>query len=59
MVVDDCLGLGILGNNGRGSIEVDNVLDWVDIITGSFGKTLGGSNGGFVTGKKEVIDYLR
>ena len=58
-VVDDSHGTGVLGKTGRGSIEEKGVLGKVDIITGTFGKALGGAGGGFTTGKKEVIDLLR
>lgn len=49
----------MLGKNGRGTAEHFGVSDKVDILTGSFGKSLGGGNGGFVVAKNEVVSYLR
>lgn len=57
VMVDDCHGVGVLGEQGRGSI--DEVLGRVDLITGTFGKALGGSSGGYTSGKKEMIAWLR
>ncbi len=57
--IDDCHGTGHLGKTGRGAAETLGVLDRIDIITSTLGKTLGGACGGFTTGKKEVIDWLR
>ena len=48
-----------MGKRGRGAVEKYNVLDRVDMISSTMGKALGGANGGFITGKKEYIDYLR
>lgn len=59
LLVDDSHGIGVLGKTGRGSIEAKGVLGKIDIITGTFGKALGGAGGGFVAGKKEIIDLLR
>lgn len=59
VMVDDCHGSGFLGNTGRGSCEIKGVLGKVDIITSTFGKALGGANGGFTTGRKEIIEWLR
>lgn len=59
VMVDDCHATGFLGKEGRGSIEYCNVLGRVDILTGTLGKALGGSSGGYVSGKKEIIDWLR
>ncbi len=59
VMVDDSHGTGVIGKEGRGSIEYKNVLNKIDIITSTFGKALGGASGGFTTGKKEIIDYLR
>src|SRR5215813_143553 len=56
VVVDDALGVGVLGERGRGSAEHAGVLDRVDLITGSFSKALGGASGGFVAGKAEIIE---
>jgi len=59
VVVDDSHAVGFVGENGRGSHEYCDVLDRVDIITGTFGKALGGASGGYTSGRKEVIDWLR
>ena len=58
LIMDDAHGLGVLGNHGRGTADHFNLVDRVDIITGSLSKSLG-SIGGFVAGDKEAIDYLR
>ena len=58
LIMDDAHGLGVLGNQGRGTADHFNLVDRVDIITGSLSKSLG-STGGFVAGEKEAIDYLR
>ena len=59
VVVDDCHATGFVGATGRGSAEYHNVLDRVDIITGTLGKALGGAMGGFTSASKEIIDILR
>jgi|TARA_B100001964_G_C14236002_1_gene602498 glycine C-acetyltransferase len=59
VMVDDSHGIGVLGENGRGSIEVCKVIDRIDILTGTLGKALGGASGGYVSGKKEIIEWLR
>lgn len=59
VVVDDCHGTGVLGENGKGTPEYHNVLNKIDLITGTLGKALGGASGGYITGKKEMIDLLR
>jgi glycine C-acetyltransferase len=59
LMVDDSHGAGVLGKTGRGSIEEKGVLGKVDILTGTFGKALGGAGGGFVAGRKEIIATLR
>jgi glycine C-acetyltransferase len=59
VMVDDCHATGFLGENGRGSHEYCGVLDRVDIITGTLGKALGGASGGYTSGKKEVVEWLR
>ena len=56
VMVDDSHGTGVIGKTGRGIAEYYNLLGKVDIITGTFGKALGGAGGGFVAAKKEVID---
>jgi glycine C-acetyltransferase len=57
--IDECHCTGFLGDTGRGSAEVNGVLDKIDIITGTLGKALGGALGGFTTGPREVIEMLR
>ncbi|MGQ1889410.1 glycine C-acetyltransferase [Thermophagus sp. OGC60D27] len=59
VMVDDSHASGFIGKTGRGTPEYHNVMDRVDIITGTLGKALGGAMGGFTTGKKEIIDMLR
>ena len=59
VVVDDSHATGFIGKTGRGSAELEGVMDKVDIFTSTLGKALGGASGGFTTGKKEVIELLR
>ncbi|MDD3721758.1 MAG: glycine C-acetyltransferase [Lutibacter sp.] len=59
VMVDECHAAGFIGKTGRGTLELKNVIDRVDIITGTLGKALGGAMGGYTTGKKEIIDLLR
>jgi glycine C-acetyltransferase len=59
VMMDDCHATGFLGANGKGTHEYCDVLGRVDIITGTLGKALGGASGGYTSGKKEVIDWLR
>ena len=59
VMTDECHSAGFIGKTGRGVPEYCNVLDRVDIITGTLGKALGGAMGGYTTGKKEVIEMLR
>jgi glycine C-acetyltransferase len=59
VMVDECHASGFMGKSGRGTHEYCNVMGRVDIITGTFGKALGGALGGFTTGRKEIIDMLR
>jgi glycine C-acetyltransferase len=59
VMVDDSHAVGFVGKNGRGSHEYCNVMDRVDIITGTLGKALGGASGGFTSAKSEIIDWLR
>jgi glycine C-acetyltransferase len=59
VMVDDSHAAGFIGKTGRGTHEYRNVMDRVDIITGTLGKALGGALGGYTTGKKEIIDMLR
>lgn len=56
---DDCHATGFMGDQGRGVHEYRGVMDRVDIITGTFGKALGGGSGGFTSGRQEIIDILR
>ena len=59
VMVDDSHAVGFIGENGRGTHEYCDVMDRVDIITGTLGKALGGASGGFTSAKKEVVDWLR
>jgi len=59
VVVDDSHATGFVGATGRGSAEHCGVVGRVDIITGTFGKALGGASGGFTSGRREIIDLLR
>lgn len=59
VMVDDCHAVGFLGEKGKGSIEEQGVMGRVDIITGTLGKALGGASGGYTSGKKEIISWLR
>jgi len=59
VMIDDSHSTGFLGKTGRGTHEYKNVMGRVDIITGTLGKALGGANGGFTTGRKEIIEMLR
>jgi len=59
VMVDDSHAVGFMGKNGRGTHEHHNVMGRVDIITGTLGKALGGASGGYTSGRKEVIEFLR
>lgn len=59
VMTDECHCTGFLGKTGRGSIEANEVMGRVDIITGTLGKALGGAMGGFTSGRKEIIEMLR
>ena len=59
VMVDDCHATGFLGEKGRGTHEFCEVMGRVDIMTGTLGKALGGASGGYTSGKKEVVDWLR
>ncbi len=59
LMVDDSHAVGFLGENGRGTHELCGVMDKVDILTGTLGKALGGASGGYVSGRKEVVELLR
>ena len=59
VLVDESHASGFMGKTGRGTHEYKGVLGRIDIITGTFGKALGGASGGFTSGRKEIIDILR
>jgi glycine C-acetyltransferase len=59
VMTDECHATGFIGKTGRGVVEYRNVMDRVDIITGTLGKALGGASGGFTSGKKEIVEMLR
>ena len=59
VMVDDCHATGFVGDKGRGSHEYNDAMGRVDIITGTLGKALGGASGGYTSGKKEVVEWLR
>jgi len=58
-MVDDSHATGFIGEHGKGTHEYNNVLGRVDIITSTLGKALGGAMGGFTSGRKEIVEYLR
>ena len=58
-MIDDCHATGFVGEQGRGTAEHCGVLGRVDIITGTLGKALGGASGGFTSGRKEIVGWLR
>jgi glycine C-acetyltransferase len=57
--IDDCHATGHLGPTGRGGAEELGVLNRIDVITGTLGKTLGGASGGFTASSAEIVDWLR
>ncbi len=59
VMVDDSHAVGFMGEHGRGTPEYCGVMDRVDILTGTLGKAMGGASGGYVSGRKEIIDLLR
>ena len=59
VMIDDCHAVGFMGKHGRGTPEYCGVEGRIDIITGTLGKALGGASGGYVSGRKEVIEWLR
>lgn len=59
VMIDDCHATGFMGKNGRGTHEFKEVMDRIDIVTGTFGKALGGASGGFTAARKEIVDILR
>jgi len=59
VMVDECHSTGFVGKTGRGTHEYCNAMGRVDIITGTFGKAMGGASGGFTAARKEIVDMLR
>lgn len=59
VMVDECHATGFMGKTGRGTIELKNVISRVDIVTGTYGKALGGASGGFTAARKEIVEMLR
>jgi glycine C-acetyltransferase len=59
VMVDDSHAVGFMGASGRGTHEYCGVDGRVDVLTGTLGKALGGASGGYTSGRKEIIDYLR
>jgi len=59
VMVDDCHSTGFVGKTGRGTHEYRNAMGRVDIITGTYGKALGGASGGFTAARKEIVEILR
>lgn len=59
VMIDECHSTGFIGKTGRGVHEYRGVMNRVDIITGTFGKALGGASGGFTAARKEIVDLLR
>ncbi len=59
VMVDDSHAVGFMGEHGKGTHEYHHVLDRIDLITGTLGKALGGASGGYTSGKKEMIAWLR
>lgn len=58
-MIDDCHATGFIGANGKGTPEYHDVLGEIDIITGTLGKALGGASGGYTSGRKEIVEWLR
>ena len=59
VMVDDSHGVGFMGPAGRGSHEHAGVVGRIDILTGTLGKALGGASGGYTSGRREIVEYLR
>jgi glycine C-acetyltransferase len=59
VMIDECHASGFMGKTGRGTHEFRNVMNRIDIITGTYGKALGGASGGFTAARKEIVDMLR
>ncbi|MEZ4949288.1 MAG: glycine C-acetyltransferase [Saprospiraceae bacterium] len=57
--IDECHSTGFMGKTGRGTHEMKGVMDRIDIVTGTYGKALGGASGGFTAARKEIVDILR
>jgi glycine C-acetyltransferase len=59
LFVDDCHAIGVVGKSGRGTPEKFGVLKKVDVLTGTLGKAIGGALGGYVSGSRKMVEYLR
>lgn len=59
VMIDECHASGFIGRTGRGTHELRKVMDQVDIVTGTFGKALGGASGGFTAARREIVELLR
>lgn len=59
VMIDECHASGFMGKTGRGTHEYRGVMDRIDIVTGTFGKALGGASGGFTAARKEIVELLR
>lgn len=59
IMIDECHASGFMGQTGRGTHELKKVMGRIDIITGTYGKALGGASGGFTAARKEIVDILR
>lgn len=59
VMIDECHASGFMGATGRGTHEYRGVMDRIDIVTGTFGKALGGASGGFTAARREIVDLLR
>jgi len=59
VMVDDSHAVGFMGKRGRGTHEHLDVMDRIDILTGTLGKALGGASGGYTSGRAEIVEYLR
>lgn len=59
VMIDECHATGFMGKSGRGTHELKNVMGRIDIITGTYGKALGGASGGFTAARREIVELLR
>ncbi len=59
VMIDDCHAAGFMGKHGKGTHEYHDVMGRIDIITGTLGKALGGASGGYTSGRKEIVGWLR